>query len=57
MERWQKRGLIRAIPLSGGARRVRAEDLATLHSRGFTGFAPLREDGDVVRVKSARSIG
>lgn len=30
LERWQERGLIRAIPLCGGVRRVRADELAGL---------------------------
>ena len=56
LERWQERGLIRAIPLRSGVRRVRAEELASVPVGRFTGFAPLREDHDVVRVERARSI-
>ena len=56
LERWQERGLIRAIPLQGRLRRVRAEELASLPIGPFTGFARLREDDDVVRLERARSI-
>jgi hypothetical protein len=37
-------------------RRVRAEELASLPTGQSTGFAPLREDHDVVRVERARPI-
>jgi hypothetical protein len=56
LERWQERGLIRAIPLRGRVRRVRAEELASVPIGPFTGFAPMREDQDVVRVEGARTI-
>jgi len=37
-------------------RHVRAEELASLPIGPLTGFAPLREDHDVVRVERVRSI-
>jgi hypothetical protein len=55
-EEWQRRGLIRAIRLPRAVRRVRAEEIASLRAGVFTGFAPLREDDDVVRVEHARPI-
>src|SRR2546430_4910698 len=55
-ERWQERSLIRAIPLHGCVRRVRADELASLPIGPFTGLAPMREDKDVVRVEGTHSI-
>jgi hypothetical protein len=56
LARRQERGPIRAIPLQGSMRRIRAEELANLPIGTFAGFAPLPEDHDVVRVECARSI-
>ena len=55
-EEWHKRGLIRAIPLPRAVRRVRTEELAGLRAGAFTGFAPLSDNDDVVRVDHVRSI-
>ena len=55
-EDWQKRGLIRAIPLPRAVRRVRAAEVAGLPTGVFSGFAPLGEDDDVVRLEHVRSI-
>jgi hypothetical protein len=53
-KRWEEPGLNRAIPLSRGARPVRAENLATLRPGVFTGAARFQEDDSVVRVERAR---
>jgi hypothetical protein len=37
-------------------RRFRAEDVDAMREQMFSGFAPLREDEDVVAVTRARSI-
>jgi hypothetical protein len=44
--------LIRAILLRGDIRPVHTDELANLPSGVFTGFAPLRDHHDVVRVES-----
>jgi hypothetical protein len=56
LERWEERGLIRAIPLPSGVRRVHAEGLASLPIGALTRFAPLREDHDAVRVERVGSL-
>lgn len=56
IRRWEKRGLLRAGRLPGGVRRFRPADVKALRERMFSGFAPLREDDDVVPVTRARSI-
>jgi predicted site-specific integrase-resolvase len=56
LEQWQKRGLIRAIPLPSGVRRICGEEVATLRAGRFTGYAALREDDDVVAVEPAPPI-
>ena len=56
LRRWAERGLISAVRLPSGVRRFRAEDIDAMHQRMFTGFAPLREDEDVVRASRVRSI-
>ena len=56
LRRWEENGLIRAVRLPSGVRRFRAEDVEAVRERMFAGFAPLREDDDVVLVKRARTI-
>jgi excisionase family DNA binding protein len=56
IRRWEERGLLRAVRLPSGVRRFRAEDVRAMREQMFSGFAPLREDEDVVRVTRARSI-
>jgi excisionase family DNA binding protein len=56
IRRWEERGLLRALRLPSGVRRFRAEDVAAVRERMFSGLAPLREDNDVVAVKRARSV-
>lgn len=56
VRRWEERGLLRAVKLPSGVRRFRAEDIEAMRERMFSGFAPLRDDDDVVAVKQARSI-
>jgi excisionase family DNA binding protein len=56
LRRWEERGLLRAVRLPSGVRRFRAEDVAAMREQMFSGFAPLREDEDVVAVTRARSI-
>jgi excisionase family DNA binding protein len=56
VRRWEERGLLRAVRLPSGVRRFRAEDVEAMHAQMFSGFAPLREDDDVVSVTRARSI-
>ena len=56
LRRWEENGLIRAVRLPSGVRRFRAEDVEAVRERMFAGFAPLREDDDVVPVKRARTI-
>jgi len=56
VRRWEERGLLRAVKLPSGVRRFRAEDVAAMRKQMFSGFAPLREDDDVVAVKRVRSI-
>lgn len=56
VRRWEERGLLRAVRLPSGVRRFRAEDVEAMRAQMFSGFAPLREDDDVVAVTRARSI-
>lgn len=56
VRRWEERGLLRAVRLPSGVRRFRAEDVEAMRAQMFSGFAPLREDDDVVPVARARSI-
>jgi excisionase family DNA binding protein len=56
VRRWEERGLLRAVKLPSGVRRFRIEDIAEIREQMFSGFAPLREDDDVVAVKHVRSI-
>jgi excisionase family DNA binding protein len=56
VRRWEEQGLLQAVRLPSGVRRFRAEDIAAIHKQMFSGFAPLREDDDVVAVKRVRSI-
>lgn len=56
VRRWEERGLLRAVRLPSGVRRFRAEDVEALRERMFSGFAPLQEDDDVVRVARARFV-
>lgn len=56
VRRWEERGLLRAVRLPSGVRRFRAEDVEAVHTQMFSGFAPLREDDDVVPVTRVRSI-
>ena len=56
LRRWEERGLLRAVRLPSGVRRFRAEDVEAMREQMFSGFAPLREDEDVVAVTRARSI-
>lgn len=56
LRRWEERGLLRAVRLPSGVRRFRPEDVEALREQMFSGFAPLREDDDVVPVKRVRSI-
>lgn len=56
LRRWEKRGLLRAVRLPSGVRRFRPEDIEELRERMFSGFAPLREDDDIVAVTPVRSI-
>jgi excisionase family DNA binding protein len=52
LRRWEQRGLITAVRLPSGVRRFRAEDIAELRDQMFSGFAPLREDDDIVDVRA-----
>ena len=56
IHRWEERGLLRAVRLPSGVRRFRAQDIEALREQMFSGFAPLREDDDVVTVSRVRSI-
>jgi excisionase family DNA binding protein len=56
IRRWEDRGLLRAVRLPSGVRRFRVEDVEALREQMFNGFAPLREDEDVVAVRRPRSI-
>jgi excisionase family DNA binding protein len=56
VRRWEERGFLQAVRLPSGVRRFRAEDVEAMHAQMFSGFAPLREDGDVVPVTRARPI-
>jgi len=56
VRRWEERGLLQAVRLPSGVRRFRAEDVEAMRAQMFSGFAPLREDDDVVAVTRARSI-
>ena len=48
--------MLRAVRLPSGVRRFRPEDVEALRDQMFSGFAPLREDDDVVPVKRVRAI-
>lgn len=56
IRRWEERGLLRAVRLPSGVRRFRPEDVEAMHEQMFSGFAPLREDDDVVSAGRGRSI-
>jgi excisionase family DNA binding protein len=56
VRRWEERGLLRAVRLPSGVRRFRPEDVEAVRAEMFSGFAPLREDEDVVPVTRVRSI-
>jgi excisionase family DNA binding protein len=56
IRRWEERGLLRAVRLPSGVRRFRVEDVEAMRKQMFSGFAPLREDEDVVAVTRVRSI-
>lgn len=56
IRRWEERGLLRAVRLPSGVRRFRAEDIEAVRKGMFSGFAPLREDEDVVPVARVRSV-
>jgi excisionase family DNA binding protein len=56
IRRWEERGLLQAVRLPSGVRRFRPEDVEAMREQMFSGFAPLREDDDVVAVKRVRSI-
>jgi excisionase family DNA binding protein len=56
VRRWEERGLLRAVRLPSGVRRFRPEDVEAVRAEMFSGFAPLREDDDVVPVKRVRSL-
>jgi excisionase family DNA binding protein len=55
VRRWEERGLLKAVRLPSGVRRFRPEDVEAMHERMFSGFAPLEESPDVVKVR-ARSV-
>ena len=52
LRRWEQRGLITAVRLPSGVRRFRAEDIDELRDQMFSGFAPLREDDDIVDARA-----
>ena len=56
IRRWEERGLLRAVRLPSGVRRFRVEDVEALREQMFSGFAPLRQDEDVVAVTRTRPI-
>jgi hypothetical protein len=56
LERWRKRGLICVTKPRSVMRRVRADEVAPLAMGRFTGFAPMRQDADIVRVPRVRPI-
>jgi excisionase family DNA binding protein len=56
VRRWEQRGLLVAVKLPSGVRRFRREDVEAMREQMFSGFAPLREDDDVVAVTRTRSI-
>jgi excisionase family DNA binding protein len=53
LRRWEERGLIQAVRLPSGVRRFRREDIDGLRDQMFSGFAPVRVDDDVVRVRAS----
>lgn len=52
LRRWEERGLLKAVRLPSGVRRFRREDIEGLRDQMFSGFAPVRVDDDVVRVRA-----
>lgn len=56
VRRWEERGLLQAVRLPSGVRRFRAEDVEAMRAQMFSGFAPLREDDDVVPVTRVRPL-
>ncbi len=54
VRRWEERGLLRAVRLPSGVRRFRPEDVEAVRAEMFSGFAPVREDDDVVPVTRVR---
>lgn len=56
VRRWEERGLLRAVRLPSGVRRFRPEDIEAVRAQMFTGFAPVREEDDVVPVARVRSL-
>lgn len=55
VRRWQERGLLHAVRLPNGVRRLRPEDVEAVREQMFSGFAPLRADDDIAPLR-ARSI-
>lgn len=56
VRRWEERGLLHAVRLPSGVRRLRADEVERLHTQMFSGFAPVREDDDIVEVRRARPV-
>jgi DNA-binding transcriptional MerR regulator len=52
LRRWEQRGLITTVRLPSGSRRCRPEDIAELRDQMSTGFAPMRQDDDIVDVRA-----
>ncbi len=56
VRRWEERGLLRAVRLPSGVRRFRPDHVEAKRAEMFSGFAPQREDDDVVPVTRVSSI-
>lgn len=56
VRRWEERGLLRAVRLPSGVRRFPLEEVEALREQMLSGFAPLREDEDIVHVKRVASV-
>jgi predicted site-specific integrase-resolvase len=56
VRRWEERGFLRAVRLPSGVRGFRAKDVEAMPEQMFSGFAPLREDDDVVPVTRVRLV-
>lgn len=50
IRRWADQGLLNPIRLPSGVRRFHAEEIAQVHQKMMSGFAPLAEASDLTKL-------